>query len=54
MADTEPHRVDSRNRVVLPKEIREELKIEPGDYVVYRIESDGVRVYKAEWDVRDD
>lgn len=38
------HRVGPKGQVVIPKDLREELGIEPGDEVDFVLEAGGVRV----------
>lgn len=41
------HRVGPKGQVVIPKELREQLGIEPGDEVAFEREGDQVLVRKA-------
>lgn len=42
-----PTTVDDRGRVLIPKELREELGLEPGDAVVIDADEDGVHLRPA-------
>lgn len=46
------HRVGAKGQVVIPKPIRDELGIEPGDEVVFETDGKDVRVRRREDDVR--
>jgi AbrB family looped-hinge helix DNA binding protein len=41
------HKVGPKGQVVLPKPLRYELGIEPGDDVLFEREGEGIRVWKA-------
>lgn len=45
------HRVGPKGQVVIPKAIRDELGIEPGDEVVFEADGKDVRVRRCEDDV---
>jgi antitoxin PrlF len=45
------HRVGPKGQVVIPKVIRDELGIEPGDEVVFELDGKDVRVRRREDDV---
>jgi antitoxin PrlF len=45
------HRVGPKGQVVIPKAIRDELGIEPGDEVVFELDGKDVRVRRREDDV---
>jgi antitoxin PrlF len=40
-------KVSVRNRTVIPREVRERLKLKPGDTLRYRMTDDGVLLDKA-------
>jgi antitoxin PrlF len=40
-------RVTSKSQLVLPKAVREQLSVGPGDTLVFRFDANGVRVEKA-------
>jgi antitoxin PrlF len=40
-------KVSVRNRTVIPREVREQLELKPGDTLRYRITEDGVLLDKA-------
>jgi len=40
-------RLSTKNQVVIPKKIREVLKIGPGDYIAFIIEDDKIILRKA-------
>lgn len=46
-ADSETTRVTKKGQVTIPKELREEYGIEPGDEVVWRDSDEGIVVRKA-------
>ncbi len=41
------HKVGPKGQVVLPKPLRNELGIQPGDDVLFEREGEGIRVWKA-------
>jgi AbrB family looped-hinge helix DNA binding protein len=41
------HKVGPKGQVVLPKPLRSELGIQPGDDVLFEREGEGIRVWKA-------
>lgn len=41
------HKVGPKGQVVLPKPLRSELGIQPGDEVLFEREGGGIRVWKA-------
>jgi AbrB family looped-hinge helix DNA binding protein len=41
------HKVGAKGQVVLPKPLRSELGIQPGDDVLFEREGEGIRVWKA-------
>lgn len=43
-------KVTSKSQLVLPREVREQLGVGPGDTLVFHLERDGVRVEKAAQD----
>lgn len=46
--------VTSKGQVTLPKQVRESLKVEPGDQIDFVLDADGeVRVRAGRFDVRD-
>jgi len=45
------HRVGAKGQVVIPKPIRDELGIEPGDEVVFETDGKDVRVRRREDDI---
>jgi antitoxin PrlF len=40
-------RVTSKSQLVLPKAVREQLGVRPGDFLVFEYGPDGVRIEKA-------
>ena len=46
-------KVSVRNQTVIPREVREQLKLKPGDTLRYRVIDDGVLLDKATEAARD-
>lgn len=47
--EVRPAVMDRSYRITVPKEVREELDLEPGDYMGFRIEERRIVVAKARW-----
>lgn len=46
---TEPRRIDQHGRIAVPAEVQKALGVEKGDYVVYEIDAEGVRLRRVAW-----
>jgi antitoxin PrlF len=44
-------KVSAKNRTVIPREVREQLGLKPGDTLRYRVTDDGILLDKATWTV---
>ncbi|MES2154219.1 MAG: AbrB/MazE/SpoVT family DNA-binding domain-containing protein [bacterium] len=47
-----PRSIDGLFRVVLPKDVREALHVDRGDYVVFKVEGNVVRIAPVVWKER--
>lgn len=50
--DPQPRPIDTRNRVSVPPDVRDALKLEPGDYVAFTVEGKKAVMRKVEWTVK--
>ena len=49
-APIRPRSIDDLSRIVLPPEVRDALRVRPGDYVSFEVTKGVVRVRKVRWE----
>ena len=51
VSETKPRLIDQQSRVALPAEVLKALSVKRGDYVVFRVDKNEVKILRTKWSV---